>query len=122
MRPRDESKTIAFRLNAKTITDLDRQAKAHGVSPGEYSRAVLERHLKGDHAHAIMEALDALKHRQDAGLTGLERALTALREELSQVRRQEFLSRKLEEALSRLQHELTALREDFRHALEEEAR
>lgn len=120
MRPRDESKTIAFRLSAKTITDLERRAKAHGVSPGEYSRAVLERHLKDDHASTIMEALEALKRHQDAGLTGLEGAFTALREELSHIRRQEFVSRKAEEALSRLQHELTALREDFRHALEEE--
>lgn len=97
MPPRDESKTIAFRLSGKTITVLDRQAKAHGVSPGEYSRAVLERHLKGDHVHTIMEALEALKRRQDVGLTGLEGAFTALREELSHIRRQEFLSRKLEE-------------------------
>lgn len=120
MRPREESKTIGFRLDAKTVSDLDREAKAHGVSPGEYSRAVVERHLKGDQTRAIMEALDALKRRQEWGLTGVERELASLREELLHSRRQESLARRLEEGLSGLERELAALREEFHDALSQE--
>ncbi len=79
---------FGFRLAGKPLAALEQQAKSHGVSPGEYCRAVVERHLKDDATRGMLEALEVLSRRQELfmcwleeGLSGLERELTALREE-----------------------------------------
>ena len=93
MRPKRDDRTISFRLAGKPLTELERQAKALGVSPGELCRAVVERHARCDESRAILDAIEALSRRHEA------------------------LARALEEALSGLEEELTALRDDFRRAL-----
>lgn len=91
-RPR-ENKTISFRLASHRVTELHREAKALGVSPGELCRAVVERHLKRDDTRVILEAIEALGQRQEA------------------------LAQALDQALTRLDDELSGLREDFNRAL-----
>ena len=86
MRRQREDRTIGFRLAGKPLAELDRQAEALGVSPGEFCRAVVERHLKNDEARAILEAIEALNRRHDAFAHGLEEALSSLEEELAGLR------------------------------------
>jgi hypothetical protein len=90
-----EDKTIGFRLAGKPLAELERQARALGVSSGELSRAVVERHLKRDESRAILEAIEALSKRHEA------------------------LARALDEALSGLEDELLGLRRDFNRALKD---
>jgi hypothetical protein len=93
MRTKRDDRTISFRLAGKPLTELERQAEALGVSPGELCRAVVDRYVRCDESRAILEAIEGL------------------------ARRHEAVARALEEALSGLEKELTALREDFRRAL-----
>lgn len=93
MRPRREDRTISFRLAGKPLAELERQAGALGVSPGELCRSVLERYLAHDEWRAALEAIEALGRRHEA------------------------LGRALEEALSGLEGELTSFRDDFHRAL-----
>ena len=56
MRRPPNSRTISFRLGGKLLTELDRQAEALGVSAGDLSRAIVERHLSRDDSRATLEA------------------------------------------------------------------
>lgn len=82
-----EDKAIGFRLGGKPLAELERQAAALGVSPGEFCRAVIERHLQRDDTRAILEAIEALNRRHDALAHGLEEALADLEQELAALRR-----------------------------------
>jgi len=86
MRRRSENMTVGFRLAGKSLSELVRQAEALGVSPGELSRAVVERHLKHDESRAILEAIETLNRRHEALARGLEEALSGLEEELASLR------------------------------------
>ena len=66
MRRRRENMTVGFRLAGKSLSELVRQSEALGVSPGELSRAVVERHLKHDESRAILEAIETLNRRHEA--------------------------------------------------------
>lgn len=96
MRRQREDKTVGFRLGGKPLAELERQARALGVSPGELARAVLERHLKRDETRAILEAIGALSKRHEALTRGTHEALAGLEDELSGLR-QDF-NRALKEA------------------------
>ena len=109
MRLSEESRMFGFRLSGKALAAIEQQAKAHGVSPGDYSRAVVERHLNDDATRGMLEALDVISRRQELLMCRLE--------EMS--RCQELLMCRLEEGLSGLGRELTALREEFHEALKE---
>ena len=86
MRRRSENMTVGFRLAGKSLSELVRQSEALGVSPGELSRAVVERHLKNDESRAILEAIETLNRRHEALARGLEEALSGLEEELASLR------------------------------------
>lgn len=86
MRRRRENMTVGFRLAGKSLSELVRQSEALGVSPGELSRAVVERHLKHDESRAILEAIETLNRRHEALARGLEEALSGLEEELASLR------------------------------------
>lgn len=86
MRRRSENMTVGFRLAGKSLSELVRQSEALGVSPGELSRAVVERHLKHDESRAILEAIETLNRRHEALARGLEEALSGLEEELASLR------------------------------------
>jgi hypothetical protein len=95
MRRPPNSRTISFRLGGKLLTELDRQAEALGVSAGDLSRAIVERHLSRDDSRATLEAIEALG------------------------RRHEVLARDLDKVLSGIEDGLTSLRQDFHRALRE---
>ena len=93
MTTKREQKTIGFRLSGPPRAELERQAEALGVSPGELCRAVVERYLRHDESRAILESLEDLKRRHDS------------------------LTRWLDERIAGVDDELTSFRQDFKTAL-----
>lgn len=81
-----EAKTVGFRLGGKPLVELERQAGALGISAGEFSRDVVERHLKRDDTRAILEAIETLSKRQQELVRALDEALSGLEDELSGLR------------------------------------
>ena len=69
--------TVGFRLAGKSLSELVRQSEALGVSPGELSRAVVERHLEHDESRVILEALETLNRRHEALAPGSKRPCRA---------------------------------------------
>ena len=92
----DESRTVSFRLAGKALAELERQAKAFGISAGELSRALVERELRNETAREILGAIDTLNRRHAALAQGLEEALSGLEEELAALRKD--FNRALQEA------------------------
>jgi hypothetical protein len=93
MRHRGQTRTVSFRLSGKPLDALERRAEEFKISPGEYSRAVIDGHLNNEESRRILELIEALSEQH--------------------VRLSEILC----DQMQRLTDELTALRRDFNQAV-----
>lgn len=87
MRHRGRTQTVSFRMSGKALDDLERQAHEFGISVGELSRAVVDRHLKNEEFRSILGAIESLAaHHQRLAESILE-TLADSRAELEALRR-----------------------------------
>jgi hypothetical protein len=87
MKHRGQTRTVSFRLSGAPLKELERQAEEFGISLGDLSRAVIDRHLRNAEFSAILTLIQAMgDHQQQQGeaLTG---RLAELAAEVAALRR-----------------------------------
>ena len=87
MRHRGRTQTVSFRMSGKALDDLEREAKEFGISLGEFSRAVVDRHLKNHEFRAVLEAIEGVAGQHERLAESLARELGEARSELQSLRR-----------------------------------